>query len=142
MSNYGQYKKWWIEHQSQHEYPSYENGDSPESAFRMHIYHMSLYELMETLENWGEEVPVQQEPSVTEMWNDMIDKVSNQPYQPMEQTPSFPRPYIKYPTRAYIKYPTEDDPKPKCQKCGISLSGVMGYVCSDSKCPTFMRGTN
>jgi hypothetical protein len=27
--------------------------------------------------------------------------------------------------------------KPKCGKCGIELSNVMGYVCSDAYCPTF-----
>jgi hypothetical protein len=29
--------------------------------------------------------------------------------------------------------------KPKCGKCGIELSNVMGYVCSDAYCPTFMK---
>lgn len=24
-----------------------------------------------------------------------------------------------------------------CSKCGINLTGVMGYVCSDMNCPTF-----
>jgi hypothetical protein len=28
-------------------------------------------------------------------------------------------------------------PKKTCSRCGISLEGVMGYVCSDSHCPTF-----
>lgn len=27
----------------------------------------------------------------------------------------------------------------KCSKCGIDLTGVMGYVCSNSQCPTFPR---
>ncbi|QJA42956.1 hypothetical protein [Phaeobacter phage MD18] len=27
-------------------------------------------------------------------------------------------------------------PLPKCAKCGISLSSVMGYACSDQHCPT------
>lgn len=134
MSNYGQYKKWWMKHQAPNEPPPLHYRDTPETQFEEHINKMSLFELMETLENWEVEVPVQEEPSVIDMWNDMIDKVSKQHnYPPMEQTPSFPRPYIKY--------PTEDDPKPKCSKCGISLGGVLGYVCSDSKCPTFMKAT-
>jgi hypothetical protein len=29
--------------------------------------------------------------------------------------------------------------KPKCGKCGIELSNVMGYVCPDAYCPTFMK---
>lgn len=28
-----------------------------------------------------------------------------------------------------------------CSRCGISLTGVMGYVCSDAQCPTFPRVT-
>lgn len=29
--------------------------------------------------------------------------------------------------------------KQTCQKCGISLAGVMGYVCTDYNCPTFLQ---
>lgn len=32
-------------------------------------------------------------------------------------------------------------PKQSCPKCGISLDGVMGYVCGDTRCPTFMKVT-
>ena len=28
-------------------------------------------------------------------------------------------------------------PKDKCPKCGITISGMMGYVCSSVNCPTF-----
>lgn len=28
-----------------------------------------------------------------------------------------------------------------CPKCGMDLSGVMGFVCSDPKCPTQMKIT-
>lgn len=31
--------------------------------------------------------------------------------------------------------------KEKCPKCGISLSGVMNYVCSSPNCPTFPQVT-
>jgi hypothetical protein len=133
MSNYTRYKEWWIEHQAPHEAPPLHYKDTPEIQFEEHINKMSLFELMETLENWGEKVPVQEERDIIRTWNDVDEMVKRQPYQHMEQTPSFPRPYIKY--------PTENDPKPKCQKCGIALSGVMGYVCGDSKCPTFMKVT-
>jgi hypothetical protein len=132
MIPYARYKQWWIDHQAPHEAPSRHYKDTPETQFEEHINKMSLFELMETLENWGEEVPVQEERDIIRTWNDMVEMVKRQPYQPMEQTPNFPRPYIKY--------STENDPKPKCQKCGISLGGVMGYVCGDSKCPTFMTG--
>ena len=27
-------------------------------------------------------------------------------------------------------------PKSSCRKCGLDLSGVMGYVCNDPMCPT------
>lgn len=134
MSSYARYKKWWIEHQAPHEIPSLYYGDTPEIAFRQHIKDMSLYQLMETLEEWEEEALVPAEPSLQKLLNDMVEKFKEQHnYPPMEQTPSFPRPYIKY--------PTQNDPKPKCQKCGISLSGVMGYVCRDNHCPTFMKVT-
>jgi hypothetical protein len=63
---------------------------------------------------------------------------------------------IPYPPRnapPHIKYPTKDNPKPwpapftpnpwpgvlSCSKCGISLEGVMGYVCTDRQCPTFVH---
>lgn len=29
----------------------------------------------------------------------------------------------------------------KCPKCGITLSPVMGYVCTQSQCPTGLGGT-
>lgn len=31
--------------------------------------------------------------------------------------------------------PTWTEPQ-KCQKCGIQMDGVMGYVCSDPLCPS------
>lgn len=31
--------------------------------------------------------------------------------------------------------------KEKCPKCGISLSGVMNYVCASPNCPTFPQVT-
>ena len=37
-------------------------------------------------------------------------------------------------------YPKSDMPT-KCSRCGISLTGVMGFVCSDAQCPTFARIT-
>jgi hypothetical protein len=30
-------------------------------------------------------------------------------------------------------------PKRTCSRCGLSLECVMGYVCSDSHCPTFLK---
>jgi hypothetical protein len=54
MTNYGRYKQWWIKHEAPHNIPSLYYGDTPESAFRQHIGDMSLYKLMETLEDWSE----------------------------------------------------------------------------------------
>ena len=61
------------------------------------------------------------------------------------------------PTPPYVKYPTVANPRPddpfkrthqptwpnikSCSKCGMNLSGVMGYVCYDLQCPTQMRIT-
>ena len=138
MSSYARYKKWWIEHQAKDFIPSLYYGDTPEIAFREHIKNMSLFELMETLEDWEEEpVPVQ-EPNITELLNDMVEKFQKQHnYPPMEQTPSFSRPQIPYDPLI----PTTWQTKPQCPKCGIHLSGVMGYVCNDAQCPTFMKVT-
>jgi hypothetical protein len=131
MNSYTQYKKWWIEHQAPHEPPPLHYRDTPETQFEEHINKMSLFELMELLEDWEEPV---QERDIIQTWNNMVEMVKRQPWHsPMEQTPSFPRPYIKYPTL--------DNPKPQCPKCGIHLSGVMGYVCNDAQCPTFMKVT-
>lgn len=52
-------------------------------------------------------------------------------------------PYVKYPTPSYpnpVPPPFTPNPWPNvksCSKCGLSLEGVMGYVCNDMKCPTF-----
>lgn len=32
-------------------------------------------------------------------------------------------------------------PPRRCAKCGMSVEGVMGYVCNDSYCPTFPKVT-
>ena len=39
------------------------------------------------------------------------------------------------------KAPVFVQPKRTCSRCGISLEGVMCYVCSDNHCPTFMKVT-
>lgn len=51
-SKYTSYKKWWLEHRAPDFVPSLYYGDDPETAFRQHITDMSLYEFMETLEEW------------------------------------------------------------------------------------------
>ena len=114
MSSYGRYKKWWIKHQAPHEIPSLYYGDTPESAFKQHIKDMGLYKLMETLESWEE-----------------------------GEVPSFPR--VDYgimaPSNPYNKPIPTTWQKPQCQKCGMYLDKVMGYVCGDNHCPTFMKVT-
>lgn len=37
--------------------------------------------------------------------------------------------------------PTVWQTKPQCRKCGMYLDKVMGYVCGDNHCPTFMKAT-
>lgn len=39
-----------------------------------------------------------------------------------------------------INYPYTYE-KPKCRKCGMDLSNVMGYVCAAIDCPTFPKIT-
>ena len=127
-----------MKHQAPHEIPSLYYGDTPEKAFRQHINDMSLYKLMETLEAWEEEeVPVQEEPNIIDMWDNMVEKIKEQPWHsPMEQTPSFPRPHIPYDPLLPTTWQ-----KPQCRKCGMYLDKVMGYVCGDNHCPTFMKVT-
>ena len=43
--------------------------------------------------------------------------------------------------RPYVSVHPTYYPKPKCGKCGMDLSNVMGYVCADTYCPTFMKAT-
>jgi len=56
---------------------------------------------------------------------------------PSNPTPVYPSPFIPRPM------PTTPPTQPvwpgvrSCSKCGITLEGVMGYVCSDQACPTF-----
>lgn len=42
--------------------------------------------------------------------------------------------------RPYIPQPGYYS-KPKCSKCGMDLSNVMGYVCAAIDCPTFLKAT-
>jgi hypothetical protein len=55
MNNYVRYRNWWIKHQAPHEPRPLHYRDTPETQFAEHINSMTLYELMETLEGWGEE---------------------------------------------------------------------------------------
>lgn len=162
MSNYARYKKWWIEHQAKDFIPSLYYGNDPETAFRQHINDMSSYELMKTLEDWKEEEDtdlqdmtreqlldqimylrkklshLEESTSLTKLLNDMVEKLKEQHnYPPMEQTPSFPRPHIPY----NPLYPSVSNTEPQCSKCGMYLDKVMGYVCGDNRCPTFMKVT-
>jgi hypothetical protein len=74
-----------------------------------------------------------------------------------QSKPIQPPPYI--PNSPTIpKWPTVPTPFPRpmpttpptqpvwpgvrnCSKCGINLDGVMGYVCGDTNCPTFLKVT-
>lgn len=33
------------------------------------------------------------------------------------------------------------DTREMCPKCGVKISGVMGYVCNSPNCPTFVQVT-
>ena len=126
MKAYISYKKWWIECEAPSKIPSSYWGDTPEQAFRQHINDMGLYQLMEMLATW----PDEDQPTI-------------------EPLPTFipPTPPYKYDPLPYpYPYPAPFTPNPwpgvrNCSKCGINLDGVMGYVCSDANCPTFMKVT-
>ena len=51
MNNYVRYRNWWRETV----YDRYYHEEQFVVAFAEHINSMTLYELMETLEGWGEE---------------------------------------------------------------------------------------
>lgn len=54
INNYVRYRNWWIKHKELS--PSdLKWGATLEGEFKNHINSMTLYELMETLEGWGEE---------------------------------------------------------------------------------------
>ena len=52
------------------------------------------------------------------------------------QSPPFVPPYYN------PLYPEVNSQKPQCPKCKMRLDQVMGYVCGDVNCPTFMRVTS
>ena len=56
MKAYIDYKAWWIDTQAPHKVPSLYWGDSSEQAFAVHVSELSLYELMELLVEWHQEV--------------------------------------------------------------------------------------
>lgn len=47
------------------------------------------------------------------------------PPAPVQPAPQFPDPQVAE--------------KPRCPKCGMQLDAVMGYVCGDLHCPTFLK---
>ena len=134
MKAYIAYKKWWIEHQAKDFIPSLYYGDDPEIAFRQHINDMSLYELMETLVDWEEKAPVPIQPPT------FIPPTPPYKYDPLPWPKPWPSPFPR-------PMPTTPPMQPlwpgvrNCSKCGINLDGVMGYVCGDTNCPTFMKVT-
>lgn len=52
----------------------------------------------------------------------------------MRPIPTYPSPLTPYPQPHLA-------PPRRCSKCGMSIEGVMGYVCNDSYCPTFPKVT-
>jgi hypothetical protein len=53
MKAYTAYKRWWKITQAPNLIPSLYWGETVEEAFVVHISKMSLYELMEKLEDWN-----------------------------------------------------------------------------------------
>ena len=118
MKAYIAYKKWWIERRVYY-------GDNPEIAFRQHITDMGLYQLMEMLVDWEEEAaePIKPPP--------FIPPTPPYKYDPLTYPQPWPAPFTPNPWPGVRN----------CAKCGINLDGVMGYVCNDTQCPTFMKVT-
>jgi len=125
MKAYIAYKKWWIEYEAPSKIPSSYWGDTPEQAFRQHITDMGLYRLMEMLAEWPEDQPTIEPPPP------FIPPTPPYKYDPLTYPQPWPAPFTPNPWPGVRN----------CAKCGINLDGVMGYVCSDANCPTFMKVT-
>lgn len=59
-----------------------------------------------------------------------------EPLRPFNPLDNLPRP--SQPPQLPDPIVTE---KPRCPKCGMQLEAVMGYVCGDTYCPTFLKVT-
>lgn len=128
MKAYVSYKKWWIEFEAPSKIPSMYWGDTTEQAFRQHVTDMGLYQLMEMLATWPEEVT---EPTLPHIKYPTTDN----PFPYLQPLPTpFPRPF---PEPVPNPYPGVRN----CSKCGMRLDQVMGYVCGDTHCPTFLKVT-
>ena len=79
---------------------------------------------------------------------DKLDKIQNDinwivQYLLKQDKPVQPPPFIppQPPYQYNPLYPEVNSAKPQCRKCGMQLDKVMGYVCGDNNCPTFMKVT-
>ncbi|AWY09149.1 hypothetical protein vBRpoSV10_27 [Ruegeria phage vB_RpoS-V10] len=66
-----------------------------------------------------------------------IRKIVAEPTEPGYPDPYLPPPYI--PTSP--ANPPREWPARNCSRCGIQLSGVMGYACQHADCPTGLGPT-
>ena len=123
MKAYIAYKTWWIKHKELSP-TELKWGATLEGEFKNHINSMTLYELMETLEDWEEDQPT------IKLTPPFIPPTPPYKYDPWPSP--FPRPMPTTPPTQPV-WPGVRN----CSKCGINLDGVMGYVCSDQACPTF-----
>lgn len=74
------------------------------------------------------------------MEDDKLDKILEKldriiDLLPREKTPYVPTYPPTYPGPDVLQQPF------KCSRCGLRLDQVMGYVCGDTYCPTFMKPT-
>ena len=71
------------------------------------------------------------------MSDDRLDKILEKLDRIIDLLPREKSPYIPtYPGPDVLQQPF------KCSRCGLRLDQVMGYVCNDSQCPTFVRVTS
>jgi hypothetical protein len=134
MKAYIAYKKWWIEHRAKDFIPSLYYGDDPETAFRTYVDEMSLFELMETLVDWEEDQTTIEPPPP------FIPPTPPYKYDPLPYPQPWPTPFPRPMPNTPPTQPVWPGVR-NCSKCGINLDGVMGYVCGDANCPTFMKVT-
>jgi hypothetical protein len=75
------------------------------------------------------------------MSDDRLDKILEKldriiDLLPKEKSPCVPTYPPTYPGPNVLQQPL------KCLECGIRLDQVMGYVCNNSQCPTYVRVTS
>lgn len=85
------------------------------------------------------------------VWLEAAYEIGKQEAETLKNPPRMPSPATDLvPSIAWPTWPNTNPPGNlppmwnnwnRCSKCGMDLTGAMGFVCGDMQCPTFMRVT-